>query len=166
MTLNGLNLQSVPRWNGFFHDGRDQSCHRLASFRQNDFVTVLHLSDELGNAAGYFVDFRSGCHLSSIQQVEYEVEALLAALALSPAWAKGGRMSEHIEINPRVCGGQPVIKGTRISVAAILDQLAANESWDCLLEGYPELQRTDIQAAIQYAKNSVLHTEITALDTV
>ena len=75
-----------------------------------------------------------------------------------------GRMDERIEINPRVCGGQPVIKGTRISVAAILDQLAAGESWDRLLEGYPELQRVDIQAAIQYAKHSILHTEITALD--
>jgi len=73
-------------------------------------------------------------------------------------------MGERIEINPRVCGGQPVIKGTRISVAAILDQLAAGESWDCLLKGYPELQRADIQATIQYAKQSILHTEITALE--
>jgi uncharacterized protein (DUF433 family) len=69
-------------------------------------------------------------------------------------------MSERIEINPRVCGGQPVIKGTRISVSAILEQLAGGESWDSLLAGYPELTRADIQAALRYARQSILHTEI------
>jgi len=73
-------------------------------------------------------------------------------------------MSERIEINPRVCGGQPVIKGTRIPVAAILEQLAGDESWISLLRGYPELTRDDIQAALEYARHSILHTEITALD--
>jgi uncharacterized protein (DUF433 family) len=73
-------------------------------------------------------------------------------------------MSERVEIDPRVCGGQPVIKGTRIPVAAILDQLAGGESWDSLLRGYPELSRADIQAALEYARQSILHTEITARD--
>ena len=72
-------------------------------------------------------------------------------------------MSERIEINPRVCGGQPVIKGTRISVTAILEQLAENETWDSVLRGYPELKRADIQAVLDYARRSVLHTEIAAV---
>jgi uncharacterized protein (DUF433 family) len=72
-------------------------------------------------------------------------------------------MNERIEINPRVCGGQPVIKGTRISVAVILEQLAGGESWDSLLRGYPELAQADIQAALQYARHSILHTEVTLL---
>jgi uncharacterized protein (DUF433 family) len=38
-------------------------------------------------------------------------------------------MTERIEINPRVCNGKPVIKGTRIPVVAIVEQLAAGESW-------------------------------------
>jgi uncharacterized protein (DUF433 family) len=76
---------------------------------------------------------------------------------------QGMSMSERIEINPRVSGGQPVIKGTRISVATILEQLADGESWDSLLRGYPELTRVDIQAALQYARQSILHTEFTAL---
>ncbi len=73
-------------------------------------------------------------------------------------------MSERIEINPRVCGGQPVIKGTRIPVSAILEQLADGESWASLLRGYSELTRADIQAALQYARHSILHTEITVLN--
>src|SRR3984957_6867203 len=72
-------------------------------------------------------------------------------------------MSGRIEINPRICGGQPIIKGTRIPVEAILEQLAEDESWDSLLRGYPELTRDDIQAALEYARRSILHTEITAL---
>ena len=72
-------------------------------------------------------------------------------------------MSDRVEMNPRVCGGQPVIKGTRISVAVILEQLAAEASWDSILRGYPELSRTDIQAALDYARRSLLHTEITTV---
>jgi len=73
-------------------------------------------------------------------------------------------MNGRIEIDPRVCGGQPVIKGTRISVAAILEQLAACESWDSILRGYPELERGDIQAVLDYARHAVLHTEFSALE--
>lgn len=61
-------------------------------------------------------------------------------------------MSQRVEINPRVCGGSPVIKGTRIPVAVILEQLEADESWDSILKGYPELKRADIQAALEYAR--------------
>ena len=48
-------------------------------------------------------------------------------------------MESSIEIDPRVCAGKPVIRGTRIPVAMILDQLADDESWESLLRGYPEL---------------------------
>lgn len=73
-------------------------------------------------------------------------------------------MNQRVEIKPRVCGGQPVIKGTRIPVAIILDQLAANESWESILSGYPELKREDIQAALEYARQTIQHTEFTVLD--
>jgi uncharacterized protein (DUF433 family) len=63
-------------------------------------------------------------------------------------------VNDRIEINPRVCAGQPVIKGTRISVSAILEQLAAGESVDSLLHGYPELTKADVLAALQYAADS------------
>ena len=72
-------------------------------------------------------------------------------------------MNDRIEINPRVCGGRPVIKGTRIPVEVILGQLAEGESWDALLEGYPQLIRADIQAALRFAEASVVNSEITEL---
>jgi len=69
-------------------------------------------------------------------------------------------MFERIEFNPRRCGGTPVIKGTRIPVAVILEQLACGESWEAILKGYPELVREDIQAVLLFAKASVERTEI------
>ena len=68
-------------------------------------------------------------------------------------------MTDGIEINPRVCGGQPVIKNTCVSVVAILEQLAEGETWGSNLRGYPELTRSDIQAVLDYARHSILHTE-------
>lgn len=44
---------------------------------------------------------------------------------------------DRIELNPRVCNGKPVIKGTRIPVSVILEQVAQGESWDALLKDYP-----------------------------
>ena len=82
----------------------------------------------------------------------------MRTLAVPTKCEYGLDMSERIEINPRVCGGQPVIKDTRIPVAIVLEQLADDESWDSLLRGYPELTRDDIQAALEYARHSILHT--------
>ena len=67
---------------------------------------------------------------------------------------------DRIEINPRVCGGRPVIRGTRIPVSIILEQLEGDASWDSVLEGYPELSRDDIKAALRYARSAIECTEI------
>jgi len=72
-------------------------------------------------------------------------------------------MHERIEFDPRVCAGRPVIRGTRIPVGVILGQLAEGESWDGLLQGYPELTRADIQAALRFAEASVVNSEFTEL---
>ena len=71
---------------------------------------------------------------------------------------------DRIELNPKVCNGKPVIKGTRIPVSVILEQIAQGESWDDLLQGYPELKKEDIKAAVLYARASIDHTEIRAAD--
>jgi uncharacterized protein (DUF433 family) len=57
---------------------------------------------------------------------------------------------ERIGIDPAVCFGKPRIRGTRIWVSLILDNLAAGASFDELLEDYPQLTREDLLAAIAY----------------
>ena len=69
----------------------------------------------------------------------------------------------RIELDPKVCDGRPVIKGTRIPLSVILEQIAEGESWASVLEGYPELKREDIQQAVLYARASLEHTEIRAI---
>ncbi|MGD9335158.1 MAG: DUF433 domain-containing protein [Desulfobacterales bacterium] len=69
-------------------------------------------------------------------------------------------LTDRIELNPKVCNGKPVIKGTRIPVSVILEQIAEGETWDTLLTGYPELKKIDIQAALLYARASLDHTEV------
>ena len=60
-------------------------------------------------------------------------------------------LPDRIEINPAVMLGKPVIKGTRIPVYLILENLEAGETVEQLLDAYPRLTREDIQAAIAYS---------------
>ena len=57
---------------------------------------------------------------------------------------------ERITIDPRICGGKPCIKGTRIWVSLILDFLADDMTEAELLDQYPGLTHEDVLAAIAY----------------
>ena len=59
-------------------------------------------------------------------------------------------MTEHIEVNPDICHGKPVIRGTRIMVRNILGSLAGGDSIEDILANYPEITREDVMAAIEY----------------
>ena len=58
---------------------------------------------------------------------------------------------ERISVDPNVCHGKVCIKGTRIMVSVVLDNLAAGESVDSILRSYPTLKAEDVQAALWYA---------------
>lgn len=71
---------------------------------------------------------------------------------------------DRIEIDPKVCNGKPVIKGTRIPVVVILEQISEGETLQDLLVGYPELTLEDIKAAVQYARSFLEHSELKAIN--
>ena len=58
---------------------------------------------------------------------------------------------DRVSVDPNVCHGKACIKGTRIMVSVILDNLAAGEPHDRILHSYPSLQTDDVQAALMYA---------------
>jgi uncharacterized protein (DUF433 family) len=58
---------------------------------------------------------------------------------------------ERITVDPTICRGQACIKGTRITVAVVLDNLAAGVSVDELLKAYRTLSADDVRAALEYA---------------
>lgn len=60
-------------------------------------------------------------------------------------------INPRIASDPKVCGGEPCIKGTRIQVHVILSHLAAGDSWETILKQFPKLAKEDIQASLEYA---------------
>jgi uncharacterized protein (DUF433 family) len=52
--------------------------------------------------------------------------------------------------DPKICHGQAIIRGTRVMVSVILDNLAAGLSEDEILAGYPSVTHDGILAAIAY----------------
>lgn len=60
------------------------------------------------------------------------------------------QMLERISIDPKVCFGKPVVKGTRIWVSLILDYLASGDSIETILQEYPQLTREDVLACIAF----------------
>ena len=60
-------------------------------------------------------------------------------------------MHERIELNPMICHGKPIIKGTRVMVSTILGALAAGDTNSMILEDYPNLTNDDIRAALSFA---------------
>lgn len=69
-------------------------------------------------------------------------------------------MNDRIEVNPEICHGKPVIRGTRIMVRNILGAFAAGESMSDILKSYPELTTDDIAAALAYAIELVDDTQV------
>ena len=58
---------------------------------------------------------------------------------------------EYISVDPDVCHGKACIKGTRIMVSVVLDNLAAGGTPETVVDAYPSLDHQDIRAAIAYA---------------
>jgi uncharacterized protein (DUF433 family) len=72
----------------------------------------------------------------------------------------GPNMHERIELNPMVCHGKPVIKGTRVMVSTILGALGAGDTIDMILEDYPNIEREDIEAALSFASELTQFEEV------
>ncbi|HYA42750.1 MAG TPA: DUF433 domain-containing protein [Syntrophobacteraceae bacterium] len=58
---------------------------------------------------------------------------------------------DYVAVDPAICHGKACIKGTRIMVSVVLDNLAEGLSTDEILKSYPGLSREAVQAAIAYA---------------
>jgi len=58
---------------------------------------------------------------------------------------------KFITVDPLVCHGKACIKGTRIMVSVVLDNLASGLSYEDIINSYPSLSKEGVQAAIAYA---------------
>jgi uncharacterized protein (DUF433 family) len=60
-------------------------------------------------------------------------------------------MFERITFDKQILGGRACIRGMRVPVSVIVGQIAHGGTVEEILEGYPDLEREDVQQALQYA---------------
>lgn len=66
----------------------------------------------------------------------------------------------RITTDPAIFGGKPIVRGRRLAVEHVLGMLAAGDSFETLLGGYPWLEEADIRACLTYARRVVGHERI------
>lgn len=66
----------------------------------------------------------------------------------------------RITVDPAIFGGKPIIRGRRLAVEHVLGMLAAGDSRETILSGYPWLEPQDIQACLVYAHRLVGHERV------
>lgn len=74
---------------------------------------------------------------------------------LKPAESSEDPLMGRIIVDPAVLQGKPILRGLRISVEQVLGWLAAGSTTDEILTEFPELEREDIQACLEYARRLV-----------
>jgi uncharacterized protein (DUF433 family) len=79
--------------------------------------------------------------------------------AMSDAQKTRSLHSDRIVRDRRICGGQAVIKGTRVTLRTVLASLADGDSVEDILEDFPSLKREDVWAAIAFAAASAEEDE-------
>lgn len=67
---------------------------------------------------------------------------------------------DRITINPAIFGGKPIVRGRRLAVEHVLGMLAAGDSAETILAGYPWLEPDDIRACLEYARRLVAHERV------
>jgi uncharacterized protein (DUF433 family) len=67
---------------------------------------------------------------------------------------RGGDYADRIIRDPAICGGEPVFKGTRVTLRTVLASLAEGDSLEEILADFPSLSAEDIRAAIAFAAAS------------
>ena len=67
---------------------------------------------------------------------------------------------KRITVDPKIFGGKPIVRGRRLAVEHVLGMLAAGDSAETVLAGYPWLEPDDIRACLVYARRLVGHERV------
>jgi uncharacterized protein (DUF433 family) len=81
--------------------------------------------------------------------------ASLTARGPEIPWLMSASLLSRITINPEICHGKPVIRNLRYPVEAMLEYLAAGDTIDDLLAEFPDLEREDLLACLEFAAMSL-----------
>jgi uncharacterized protein (DUF433 family) len=103
------------------------------------------LSTEHQAAAGCLSPLRGGTHQSTLISRRSQWPGLL-----DRRYREHAPRLERITTDPAVCHGQPTIRGLRYTVESVLELLSAGMTIDEVLADYPDLEREDILAALEF----------------
>ncbi|HEV3310753.1 MAG TPA: DUF433 domain-containing protein [Chloroflexota bacterium] len=67
---------------------------------------------------------------------------------------------DWVVVDPRILSGKPIVRGTRVPVALILNLLAHGYDFDRIIEAYPVLSKESVRAAIAYSERRVDREEV------
>lgn len=70
------------------------------------------------------------------------------------------RKKDLIVCDPKILNGKPIVKGTRISVALILQNIASGMTKEDILHGYPTLTKEGLDAALDFAARQFQGEEV------
>lgn len=71
----------------------------------------------------------------------------------------------RITIDPQIFGGKPIVRGRRLAVEHVLGMLAAGDTPEVIIEGYPGLELDDVKACLVYAQRVVARERIELVPT-
>jgi uncharacterized protein (DUF433 family) len=74
--------------------------------------------------------------------------------------ASEDELLRRITVDPKIFGGKPIVRGRRLAVEHVLGMMAAGDTADAILAGYPWLEPEDIQACLVYARRVVGHERV------
>ena len=72
------------------------------------------------------------------------------------------RMSQVVTTNPKILGGTPVFRGTRVPAESLFDYLKRGRSIDYFLEQFPTVRREQVETLLDEAKATALHRRVPA----
>jgi len=78
----------------------------------------------------------------------------------------GKMMFSHVITDPAVLGGKPCVRGTRLSVAFILELFASGASSDEILQTYPQLSQEAVEDALRYAAHLLKSSNDITVDVI
>jgi uncharacterized protein (DUF433 family) len=62
---------------------------------------------------------------------------------------------DRITMDPAVMGGQPCVRGMRLTVRRVVEAVSTYRTWDAVIAEYPELQPEDIRQALEFAATNL-----------
>lgn len=79
---------------------------------------------------------------------------------MNPAHLSEDELLQRITIDPEIFGGKPIVRGRRLAVEHVLGMLAAGDSLETILSGYPWLEEADVRACLAFARRVVGHERV------